>query len=184
MLRKVDPSSNFCNKFFQLATLKFVAWKVEHAVVIQATTSFTCNATTMLRDKLNENVARITWPLRLLCCFFGLFSWKCNFFIFCLQTGSYCVLSLNDLDQWNSYEHGYEKTQQVFFKQGMFISEILLTGLCTLVSALIGRTWIPIMTYIRESMRVFADFINGHANTVPKRLRLVHLPIFLSARKS
>ena len=29
-------------------------------MVIQATTSFTCNATTMLRDKLNENVARIT----------------------------------------------------------------------------------------------------------------------------
>ena len=56
MLRKVDPSSTFFTKFFQLATLKFVAWKVEHAVVIRATISLICNAT-MLRDKLNENVA-------------------------------------------------------------------------------------------------------------------------------
>ena len=63
MLRKVDPSSTFCNKFFQLATLKFVAWKVEHGVVIRATTErfSTCNAT-LLNDKLNENVARINWP--------------------------------------------------------------------------------------------------------------------------
>ena len=45
MLRKVDPSSTFCNKFFKLATLKFVAWKVEHVVVIWATTLFNlqCN---------------------------------------------------------------------------------------------------------------------------------------------
>ena len=38
MLRKIDPSSSFYNKFFQLATLKFVAWKVEHVGVIRATT--------------------------------------------------------------------------------------------------------------------------------------------------
>ena len=45
MLRKVDPSSTVCNNFFQLATLKFVAWKVEHAVVIRRTTLFNlqCN---------------------------------------------------------------------------------------------------------------------------------------------
>ena len=43
------------------ATLKFIAWEVEHAVVIRATTRSTCNAT-MLRHKLNENVASITWP--------------------------------------------------------------------------------------------------------------------------
>ena len=62
MLRKVDQSSTFWNKFFQLATLKFVAWQVKQAVVIRATTRSTCSAT-MLRHKLNENVARITWPL-------------------------------------------------------------------------------------------------------------------------
>ena len=56
MLRKVDPSSTFCNKFVQLATLKFVAWKVEHAVAIRAKTLSTCNAK-LLRDKLNKNVA-------------------------------------------------------------------------------------------------------------------------------
>ena len=61
MVRKVDPSFTFCNKFFQLVTLKFVAWQVEHAVVIRATTPSTCNAT-MFRDKLKENVARIIWP--------------------------------------------------------------------------------------------------------------------------
>ena len=63
MLLKVDPSSRVCNKLFQLATLKFVAWQVEHAVVILATTltSLTCNAT-MLCDKFNETIARITWP--------------------------------------------------------------------------------------------------------------------------
>ena len=38
MLHKIGPSSTFCNNFFQLATLKFVAWKVEHVVVIRATT--------------------------------------------------------------------------------------------------------------------------------------------------
>ena len=57
MLYKVEPSSTFCNDFFQLATLKFVARQVEHAVVIRATTRSTCNA--MLRDKLNKNFARI-----------------------------------------------------------------------------------------------------------------------------
>ena len=62
MLRKVDPSSTLRNNFFQLATLKFVAWQVEHAVVIRATTRSNCNAT-VLRHKLNENVARITWTL-------------------------------------------------------------------------------------------------------------------------
>ena len=41
MLRKVDPSSTFCNKFFQLATLEFDAWKVEHVVVIRVTTRST-----------------------------------------------------------------------------------------------------------------------------------------------
>ena len=43
---EVDPSSTFWNKFFQLATLKFVAWQVEHAVVIRATTLFNlqCNS--------------------------------------------------------------------------------------------------------------------------------------------
>ena len=43
MLRKVNP--NFFNKFFQLATLKSVACKVEHAVEIRATTLFNlqCN---------------------------------------------------------------------------------------------------------------------------------------------
>ena len=60
MLRKVDPSSTFCNKCFQFATLKFVVWKVEHAVVIRATTLFNLQCNNQLRDKLNENVARIT----------------------------------------------------------------------------------------------------------------------------
>ena len=45
MLHKVEPSSTFCNFFFQLATLKFVARQVEHAVIIRATTRLTCNAT-------------------------------------------------------------------------------------------------------------------------------------------
>ena len=46
----------------KLATLKFVVWQVEHAVVIRVTPCSTCHAT-MLRHKLNENVALITWPL-------------------------------------------------------------------------------------------------------------------------
>ena len=48
MLRKADPSSTFCNKFFLLTTLTFVAWQVEHAVVIRATTLFNlqCNSVT------------------------------------------------------------------------------------------------------------------------------------------
>ena len=79
MLRKVDPSSTF-----QLATLKFVAWKVEHAVVIRATTSFTCSAT-MLRDKLNENVARITWPL----IFFSIPDHPCSNLVYSYLFGVY-----------------------------------------------------------------------------------------------
>ena len=59
---ELELGSTLCNILLQLATLKFVAWKVEHAVVIRATTLSTCNAT-MLRHKLNENVARSTWPL-------------------------------------------------------------------------------------------------------------------------
>ena len=45
MLHKVDTSYTFFNIFFQLATLKFVAWQVEHAVVIWATKLFNlqCN---------------------------------------------------------------------------------------------------------------------------------------------
>ena len=61
MLHQVEPSSTFYNNVFQLATLKCVARQVEHTVVIRATTRSTCNAT-MLRDKLNKNVARITGP--------------------------------------------------------------------------------------------------------------------------
>ena len=39
MLRKVDTVLLFAtNSVFQLATFKFFAWKVEHAVVIRATT--------------------------------------------------------------------------------------------------------------------------------------------------
>ena len=53
MLHKVEPSSTFCNNFFQLATLKFVVRQVEHAVVIRTTTRSTCNVT-MLRDKLKK----------------------------------------------------------------------------------------------------------------------------------
>ena len=41
----------------------FVERQVEHGVVIRATTRSTCNET-MLPDKLNKNVARITGPLR------------------------------------------------------------------------------------------------------------------------
>ena len=61
MLHKVEPSFTFCN--IQLVTLKFAARQVEHAVVIRATTRSICNAT-MLREKLNKNVARITGPLK------------------------------------------------------------------------------------------------------------------------
>ena len=61
LLQKVGLGSTLRN-ISQLVTLKFVTWKVERAVVIRATTRSTCNAT-MLRHKLNENVALITWPL-------------------------------------------------------------------------------------------------------------------------
>ena len=50
-LQKVDQTSTFCNNVFQLATLKFIAWQVQRAVVIRATTCSTCKVT-MLRDKL------------------------------------------------------------------------------------------------------------------------------------
>ena len=58
-LHKVEPSSTFCNNFFQFATMKFVARQVKHTVVIRAITRSTYSAT-MLRDRLNKNVARIT----------------------------------------------------------------------------------------------------------------------------
>ena len=45
--------SNLYNILLQLATLKFVAIQVEHAVVILATTRSNCNAT-MSWDKLNN----------------------------------------------------------------------------------------------------------------------------------
>ena len=65
LLQKVELLSTLCNILSQFAIMEFVAWQVEHAVVIRATiratTRSTCNAT-MLRHKLNENVARITWP--------------------------------------------------------------------------------------------------------------------------
>ena len=64
MLRKVDSGPTFCNNFFQLATLKFVARKVEHAVVIPSTTLFNFQCNNVARQaKLKENVARITWPI-------------------------------------------------------------------------------------------------------------------------
>ena len=53
MLHKAEPSSTFGNNFCQLATLKFAARHVEHAIVRRATTRSTCNAT-MLRDKLKK----------------------------------------------------------------------------------------------------------------------------------
>ena len=61
LLQKVELGSTLCNMLLQLATPKFVMRQVEHAVVIRATTRSTCNAT-MLRDKLNKNVAGITRP--------------------------------------------------------------------------------------------------------------------------
>ena len=67
MLHKVEPISTLCNMLVQLATLKFVARQVEHAIVIRVTTRSTSNAT-MLRDKLNKNVARINGPLYVLFC--------------------------------------------------------------------------------------------------------------------
>ena len=71
MLKKVELGSPLRKILLQLATLKFVAWQVEHAVVIRATTRSTCNVK-MLRAKLNENVARITW-LFLVSFYFELF---------------------------------------------------------------------------------------------------------------
>ena len=50
MLCKVDPSSTFYNKYFQLATLKFVSWKVEHGVVIRATTLFSLQCNNVARQ--------------------------------------------------------------------------------------------------------------------------------------
>ena len=51
--KKYFEDSTLCKMLGQLATLKFVARQVEHAVVIRATTRSTCNAT-MLRDKLQK----------------------------------------------------------------------------------------------------------------------------------
>ena len=63
LLQKVELGSTLRNILLQFATLKFVALQVEHGVVTSNnSTRSPCNAT-MLRDKLNENVARITWPL-------------------------------------------------------------------------------------------------------------------------
>ena len=84
MLHKVEPSPTFCNNFFQLATMKFVTRQVEHAVEIRATTHLTCNAT-MLRDKLNKNVARITGPLGINCATVN----RSGFDGFRLHNGSY-----------------------------------------------------------------------------------------------
>ena len=56
-MHKVEPSFTFCNNFFQLSTPKFVARQI--VIIIRATARSTSNAT-MLRDKLNKNVARIT----------------------------------------------------------------------------------------------------------------------------
>ena len=60
MLQKVELGSTLRNILLQLATLKFVAWQVERLALRG-------NNKTMLRDKLNENVARITWPLQYFC---------------------------------------------------------------------------------------------------------------------
>ena len=59
MLQKVELGFTLRNILLQLATLKFVAWQVEHGVMIRATARArsTCNAT-LLRDKLKGNVAR------------------------------------------------------------------------------------------------------------------------------
>ena len=61
MLQKVELGFTLRNILLQLATLKFVAWQVEHGVVIRATARSNCNAR-MFRDKLKENIARIAWP--------------------------------------------------------------------------------------------------------------------------
>ena len=50
MLSKEDLSSTFCNKFFQLVTMKYVAWKVEHAAVIRATTLFNLQNRNVMRQ--------------------------------------------------------------------------------------------------------------------------------------
>ena len=57
MLRKVDPSSIFCNRFFQLATLKF-----ERAVVIRATTLFNLQWNNVARQ-VERKCCPITSPL-------------------------------------------------------------------------------------------------------------------------
>ena len=43
LLQKVELGSTLCNMLLQLATLKFVARQVEHAVVVRITTRSTCN---------------------------------------------------------------------------------------------------------------------------------------------
>ena len=64
-LKKIVAKSRTRVYFAQhiAATLKFVAWKVEHVVVIRTTTLFNLHAT-VLGGNLNENVGRfqITWP--------------------------------------------------------------------------------------------------------------------------
>ena len=80
------PEFYFLQHFFILATLKFVAWKVEHAVVVRATTRSICNAT-MLRDKLKENADRITWPL----------GQRYTFFFLCIM----CTFSVNN--RWSFF---------------------------------------------------------------------------------
>ena len=49
-LNKVHQSSTFYNKLFQLAILKFVAWQVEHGVVIRAKTLFNLQCNNVARQ--------------------------------------------------------------------------------------------------------------------------------------
>ena len=60
LLLKIELGSTLCNILLQLATLKFVAWQVdhEHVVVIWETICSTCSATMLLK----KNVAHITCP--------------------------------------------------------------------------------------------------------------------------
>ena len=50
MLHKVDLSAIFYNNFFQLAMLKFVVRKVQHVVVIWATTFFNLQCSNVVRQ--------------------------------------------------------------------------------------------------------------------------------------
>ena len=63
IVSKRRTGSTLHSILLQLATLQLVVWQGDrHAVVILAITRSTSNAK-MLRHELNENVARITWPL-------------------------------------------------------------------------------------------------------------------------